>query len=70
MCYFDDVVFDERALRYLIDLIGSEQIVIGSDYPFAFRNQIPEEIFTTLNMSEEQRTDISSKNAMRFLGID
>ena len=70
MCYFDDVVFDERALRYLMDLIGSEQIVIGSDYPFAFRNQIPEEIFTNLNMSEEQRTDISSKNAMRFLGID
>ena len=69
MCYFDDVVFDERALRYLIELIGSEQIVIGSDYPFAFRNEIPEQIFTNLDMSKEQRTGISSKNVMRFLGI-
>ena len=70
MCYFDDVVFDERALRYLMDLIGSEQIVIGSDYPFAFRNQTPEELFTNLDLPEEQRTAISSKNTLRFLGIE
>jgi aminocarboxymuconate-semialdehyde decarboxylase len=69
MCYFDDVVFDNRALRYLIDMIGFEQIVIGSDYPFAFRSQIPEEMFISLNMPKEEKAAISSKNAMRFLGI-
>jgi aminocarboxymuconate-semialdehyde decarboxylase len=32
--YFDSLVFDPEALRYLIDLVGSDHICIGTDAPF------------------------------------
>ena len=31
--YFDSVVHDPMALRYLIDLVGTQQIMLGTDYP-------------------------------------
>ena len=32
--YLDSLVHDELALEFLIDLIGEDNIVMGSDYPF------------------------------------
>ena len=31
--YYDSLVFDRRALRYLIDLLGSDRLLVGSDFP-------------------------------------
>jgi aminocarboxymuconate-semialdehyde decarboxylase len=30
----DSVVFDERALRLLVDTVGGERVMVGSDYPY------------------------------------
>jgi aminocarboxymuconate-semialdehyde decarboxylase len=32
--YFDSVTFSPGTLRYLIDLVGAERLMLGSDYPF------------------------------------
>lgn len=32
--YFDCMVFNERALKYLVDQVGADHLLIGSDYPF------------------------------------
>jgi aminocarboxymuconate-semialdehyde decarboxylase len=32
--YFDTVTFSPQTLRYLIDLVGAERLMLGSDYPF------------------------------------
>jgi aminocarboxymuconate-semialdehyde decarboxylase len=32
--YFDTVTFSPKTLRYLIDLVGVERLMLGSDYPF------------------------------------
>jgi aminocarboxymuconate-semialdehyde decarboxylase len=32
--YFDSLVFDPQALRYLIDLVGADHVCIGTDAPF------------------------------------
>jgi len=31
--YYDTTVFDRRALRYLVDLLGPQQLLVGSDFP-------------------------------------
>ena len=31
--YFDSIIFSERALRHIVDVVGASQIVLGSDYP-------------------------------------
>jgi aminocarboxymuconate-semialdehyde decarboxylase len=32
--YFDCMSFNERALKYLVDQVGADHVLIGSDYPF------------------------------------
>jgi aminocarboxymuconate-semialdehyde decarboxylase len=32
--YFDSVTFSPMTLRYLIDLVGADRLMLGSDYPF------------------------------------
>lgn len=37
--HVDGIVFDERALRLLVDVMGAERVMLGSDYPFPLGEQ-------------------------------
>jgi aminocarboxymuconate-semialdehyde decarboxylase len=39
--YFDSLVFEPQALRYLIDLVGADHICIGTDAPFDMADETP-----------------------------
>ncbi len=39
--YFDSLVFEPNALRYLIDLVGADQVCIGTDAPFDMADDNP-----------------------------
>jgi aminocarboxymuconate-semialdehyde decarboxylase len=39
--YYDTVTFTERNLRFLIDVVGSERVVFGTDYPAPMRLEDP-----------------------------
>ena len=67
--FYDDIFFDHRTLRYLLDTVGVGQVMIGSDYPFMFRDQTPAEQFEALGLSPEEREAMSSENCLRFLGL-
>ena len=69
MFFYDDIFFDNRTVRYLIDTVGASQVIIGSDYPFNFRNQSPEDEFNALGLTPAEREGISSQNCLRFLGL-
>lgn len=67
MLYYDDVLFDDRALRYLIDTVGVSQVVVGSDYPFMSRPQLPDEEFDALGVSHDERESIGWRDSGRSL---
>ena len=67
--FYDDIFFDNRTLRYLLDTVGSSQVMIGSDYPFMFRDQTPAEEFEALGLSAVERDAVGSGNCLRFLGL-
>lgn len=69
MFFYDDVFFDNRTVRYLIDTVGASQVMIGSDYPFMFRDQSPEQEFDELALGAEEREWMASQNCLRFLGL-
>jgi aminocarboxymuconate-semialdehyde decarboxylase len=69
MLFYDDILFDNRALRYLLDTVGSSQVLIGSDYPFMSRTQLPSEEFTALGLSTDDAEDLGWRNCLRFLGL-
>ncbi|MEU0463833.1 amidohydrolase family protein [Amycolatopsis sp. NPDC006131] len=65
----DSVVFDERALRLLVDTMGAERVMLGSDYPYPLGEQpagavVREAAF----LGEEERKLILGGNALAFLG--
>ena len=67
--FFDELVFDPEAVKFLIKQFGSSQIVLGTDYPFALGDTKPLETLAKTGIDEATRTAITSSNARRFLGL-
>lgn len=65
--YFDSIVFDPDALRYLIDQTGVDKIMIGTDYPFGWTSTEVELVMKTPGLSDEERIAILGGNAARLL---
>ena len=38
--YFDTLVHDEAALRFLVDAVGADRLALGSDYPFPLGERV------------------------------
>ncbi|HJQ46727.1 MAG TPA: amidohydrolase family protein [Amycolatopsis sp.] len=67
--YADSVVFDPAPLRLLVDTLGEDRIVVGSDYPYPLGERpVGRVVRTAAFLSGEQREKILSGNAARFLG--
>ncbi|HZB83808.1 MAG TPA: amidohydrolase family protein [Rubrobacteraceae bacterium] len=66
--YFDTITFNPKALRYLIDLVGEDNIVLGSDAPFDMADEAP---LTSLEsvpyLTNKEREAILSKTARKLL---
>ena len=39
--YYDELVFEPNAVRFLVETFGKTQIVVGTDYPFALGDTKP-----------------------------
>jgi len=68
MLYYDTLLFDHRAIRYLIDMMGSSQILVGTDYPFIQREQPLTKTLRSMDLSNEDWEAITWQNCLRFLG--
>ena len=69
--YVDSIVHSKDALNYLVHILGSKSIMLGSDYPFPLGEEIPGEIIrTNNNLNEDIKQNILSSNALNWLGID
>jgi aminocarboxymuconate-semialdehyde decarboxylase len=67
---FDTLTFYPPALRYLIDLVGANHIMLGSDAPFDMGDSDPVGTVTTIPaLNELERTAILTDTAMTMLGI-
>ena len=68
--YYDIVVMSERALRFLIDRVGIERVVLGSDYPFVPWEPSPVGWVQGLeSLPQEEKDRILWKNLEELLGI-
>ena len=67
--YFDSVVHDPGALRFLIDTVGAERVALGSDYPFPLGEQCPGALIESLDdLSAATRQRLLGQTALEFLG--
>lgn len=67
--HYDSMVFDPRALRYLIDVAGSDRVALGSDSPFDMGEDDPlARIDAVPALTPRQREDVCGRTALRLLG--
>ena len=67
--YFDSIVHSVAALQYLIQVVGADRVVIGTDYPMAMGDFEPVRKINELNLTDEERSQILGDNAARALNL-
>lgn len=67
--YFDTIVHSVAALQYLVQVVGADRVVIGTDYPMAMGDFDPVGKIMQLDLTEAQRQHILASNAKQALGL-
>jgi aminocarboxymuconate-semialdehyde decarboxylase len=67
--YVDSVVFAEPALRLLVETVGVDRVLTGSDYPYPFGERPAGAVIRGASfLDEPARAKLLSANAEQFLG--
>lgn len=67
--WVDSHVCDHKMLQYVIDLVGADKVMQGSDYPFPLGESVPGELVRTAPLSQTDKEKIMSHSAKAWLGI-
>ncbi|HEX5756877.1 MAG TPA: amidohydrolase family protein [Arenimonas sp.] len=67
--FFDSWVADNRALRYLLDTVGIERVMMGTDYPFPLGEQEPGAGIAALQLPEAEQARLYHGTALEWLGL-
>ncbi len=65
--WIDSLVHDERAMRYIMDVMGEEKICMGSDYPFPLGEHVPGKLIEDMKFEKELEERLLFKNAQAWL---
>ncbi len=67
--WYDALVHDERALRYLIDRVGADRVVLGTDAPFDMGEEAPlARLAQVKRLTPAERAMIVHGNAQKLYG--
>ncbi|HEX3861586.1 MAG TPA: amidohydrolase family protein [Stellaceae bacterium] len=68
--YFDTVLFEPLALRFLCDLVGADKIMLGSDFPFGIGDPDPRRLIEQTALTAAERDAILGGNAARIFHVE
>jgi aminocarboxymuconate-semialdehyde decarboxylase len=66
--YYDTVVHGAEALRFLVDRVGADRVVLGSDFPFPMGDPHPVRTVRAAELDDEATDAILGNNAVLALG--
>ncbi len=67
--WVDSITHDPTLLEYIIKMIGSEKVCLGSDYPFPLGDLEIGKFIEDMNLPESDFENIMYKSALEWLGI-
>jgi len=65
----DSAVFDQRSLRLLVDVMGEQRVLLGSDHPFPMGEERVGSLVRGSDLDENVKDQVLHRNARRFLGL-
>lgn len=67
---YDTVLFDDEPTRYLLDLVGPDRVMAGSDCPFAMHDHRPFEVPSCLDLAPADLERVAGGNAIELFHLD
>ena len=68
--YFDSLTHSPGSLKFLIECVGADHVMLGSDYPFDMGDtQVVKAVESVSGLSQQDREAIIFRNAERLLGL-
>jgi len=67
--YFDTVLFEAQALRFLAQTAGAEKLLLGSDHPFPIGDSEPLRVVEEAGFAEAERRAILGETAARLFSL-
>ena len=67
--YFDSLVFEPATLRFLTDLVGTERVMLGSDYPFPIGDRAPRRVIESAGFAAADVERMLEGNARRLFDL-
>lgn len=67
--YVDSAVFDHRALQLLVETMGVDRVVLGSDYPFPLGEHPIGGLIRSSRFPRDVQARLLGTNAAEFLGL-
>ena len=68
--YYDTILHDDAALRYLISRVSARRVAMGSDYPFPLRDADPLATVQRQEMSSRHDRAVRWDTGAELLGLD
>lgn len=65
----DSAVFDPGALRLLVDVMGAERVLLGSDHPFPLGEEEIGSLVRGSALTDDEKAAVLGGNAVRFFGL-
>jgi aminocarboxymuconate-semialdehyde decarboxylase len=69
LLYTDSIVHDPRVLRFVVEMIGADRVMMGSDMPFPIGEEEPTRIVTEAGLTPEQVASINGGLAQKLFRI-
>src|ERR1700704_1869219 len=67
--YVDSAVFEERALEFLVGTMGTDRIMLGSDYPFPLGEERVGSLIRNSQLPLQVKEKLLGSNAAEFLNL-
>jgi aminocarboxymuconate-semialdehyde decarboxylase len=68
--YTDSAVFDQRALKFLVETMGTDRVMLGSDYPFPLGEERVGSLIRESRLPHDSKNKLLGGNAATFLGLE
>ncbi|MGB2602478.1 MAG: tryptophan 2,3-dioxygenase family protein, partial [Candidatus Sulfotelmatobacter sp.] len=68
--FVDSAVFEQHTLQFLVETMGVDRVILGSDYPFPLGEERVGSLIRQSKLPQETKTKLLSGNAVRFLAFE
>ncbi len=68
--YFDSLVHEPAKLDYLVKLVGADQVMLGSDYPFPLGEAEPGKLIETMDYDQSIKAMLLHGAALNWLNLN